>query len=138
MKYILTLLVLVLLVTQSNAQIKVIRELEKSFHSKDFNTTIVLGNNFLSMYPNNPQIMLFIGMSLVETEKYIDALPYLEKVSYDKFNDSDTTRSWALGYLGCCTFMLEGPDEAEKYFERTYKSNGTIHSEKFIKGTSKN
>jgi tetratricopeptide (TPR) repeat protein len=117
-------------------QTEKIQKLNSLFKSGNYIGTIALADSFLSLNPDNRTYNLYRGMACVETSKFTEAVPYLQIASQIVLDDSDTIASYALGYLACCDFILNGDDAAEETFKKAYKANGTHYTEKFINSQS--
>lgn len=117
-------------------QVEKIQQLNKLYTSGKYLNTIALADSFLLFNPENRPFNLYRGMACVEASKFKDAVPYLQLASQITMDDSDTIGSYALGYLACCDFMLQGDAAAEETLKRAFRTNGTPRSEKFINSQS--
>lgn len=118
------------------SQYSQVKILDSIFKAGDYEKTIALAGKYLTEYTQSRELNLYRGMALVETDNFKQAQSHLQLASQSVFDDSDTISSWALGYLACCKFMLEGDKKAKETFKDAYKANGTFHTEKFINSRS--
>lgn len=126
-----TLICFILLILISiNVHAQTAEEIWKIYSNKDFEKTIVSGQQALQTDSENPQINSAIGRAFVDLKKHDEAIPYLIKGTAEN-NNPAWARAWSYGYLGLCYYITDNFLESKKNFNECINLNATNNSTQF-------